>query len=103
MALSSSSKGNTYEKPVDVCTVVDPKAVLYQQGEHVPYFIESGPECSLIKEKLSNKLVGKKINNTVLICSRGEGWVICTMRILATAQICEFSKKLLMLNFIQGN
>lgn len=84
---SSSQAG----KRVDMCAVVDPRANLYQMGEPVPYFFDSGAECSLLKEKLADKFMGKRINNTVLISGIGEGSVTCTIQILATVKICNFS------------
>jgi len=44
-----------------MCAVVDRRGNLYQMGEPVPYFFDSGAECSLLKEKLADKFMGKII------------------------------------------
>lgn len=77
------------------CSVVEPRGVLYQLGEFIPYFFDSGAECSLLKEKLVDKFKGKRLNNIVLISGIGDGSVTCTMQILSTVKICEFSIEIL--------
>lgn len=95
IATSCTTSSSQAEKRVDMCAVVDSRGNLYQMGEPVPYFFNSGAECSLLKENLADKFMGKRINNTVLISGIGEGSMTSTVQILATVKICNFTLEIL--------
>jgi len=46
------------------------------------FFFDSDAECSLIKDKLSNKLAGKRINNLVVLRGIGDNVVKSHLQIL---------------------
>ncbi|XP_070075762.1 uncharacterized protein [Drosophila takahashii] len=61
---TTSANNFNNEKRVDMCAVLEPTSIMKQMGESFIFFFDSGAECSLVKEKLCNKLAGKRIYNT---------------------------------------
>ncbi|XP_060649581.1 uncharacterized protein LOC132786888 [Drosophila nasuta] len=63
-------------KRVELCEVVEPKGEMVHRGETFITTFDSGAECSLIKQKISHKLVGKRINNVEMLKGIGSGgWI----------------------------
>jgi len=71
--------------------VFEPTGIMKQMGESFIFFFDSGAECSLVKEKLCNKLAGKRIYNTVVLRGIGDNIVKSNLQILATVNISEFN------------
>jgi len=98
---SACAKGTTSthnynnEKRVDMCAVLEPTGIMKQMGESFIFFFDSGAECSLVKEKLCNKLAGKRIYNTVVLRGIGDNIVKSNLQILATVNISEFNVEVL--------
>jgi len=57
------------------------------QGETFSTTFDSGAECPLIKQKLSSKLFGKRINNVVMLKGIGNGSTCSTLQILSNVII----------------
>lgn len=77
-------KGTHQVKRLELCEVVEPKGEMVHQCETFPITFDSEAECSLIKQKLSDKLVGKRINNVVLLKGIGNGSIVTHCKYLAT-------------------
>jgi len=86
---SAAKQDVTQQKTVNQCCVTEPKGSLHQRGEIYPICFDSGAECSLIKDDISSKLSGKRINNTVMIKGIGGGSVCSTLQILSEVTINE--------------
>jgi len=72
---------------VQVCKLIEPSGLFFQLGEPFPFLFDSGAECSLVKEKLSNKLTGKGINNLVILRGIGDNIVMGHLQMLSQVQI----------------
>lgn len=59
---SSFNKTNIV-KEVNICTVLEPVGTLFQSGESLQFYFDSGVECSLIKEAASQRLSGTRIGS----------------------------------------
>jgi len=57
----------------------------------VPICFDSGAECSFIKEAVSLKLSGSRINNVVILRGIGSNTVCSNLQILAKVLICDHS------------
>jgi len=64
-----------YVKDVNLCTVLEPLGTFQQFGELFQFRFDSGAECSLIKEAVSLKLSGPRINNVVILRGIGSNTV----------------------------
>lgn len=49
----------------------------------------------LLKKKLVDKFMGKRLKNTLFISGNGDCTVTCTMKILSIEKICEFPIEIL--------
>ncbi|XP_036341868.1 uncharacterized protein LOC118751199 [Rhagoletis pomonella] len=56
----SSNNKSGFEKKVDACEIIEPKEILSQSGELYLFCFDSGAECSLLKETVSEKFSGKR-------------------------------------------
>ncbi|XP_053963223.1 uncharacterized protein LOC128866476 [Anastrepha ludens] len=74
-------------KRVQICEVVEPKGEMLHHGVVFTTTFDSGSECSLIKQKISAKLVGKRINNVVLLKGIGNDSICSTLQILSNVEI----------------
>lgn len=63
------------ERRVDTCAVIQQYGVAIQFGEQLPFFFDSGSECSLIQETISWKLAGKRCHNLVVLRGIGDNVV----------------------------
>lgn len=86
---------NAGERRVDVCTVAAPAGVMQHYGEFFSFCYDSGAECSLIKESISSRIHGKRINNTVKMTGIGDSSVYSTVQILAMVQIDDIALEIL--------
>jgi len=79
-----------------MCAVLEPSGIMKQMGESFIFFFDSDAECSLVKEKLCNKLAEKRIYNTVVLRGIGDNIVKSNLQILATVNISEFNVEVLL-------
>jgi hypothetical protein len=64
------------EKRIEVCNVTTPYGTLRHAGEAFSFYYDSGAECSLMKESVSNKFHGKWLQNCVIMTGIGLAKVV---------------------------
>jgi len=82
-------------KRVQLCEVDVPKGEMIHHGETFTTTFDSGAECSLVKQKISAKLVGKRINNTVMLKGIGNDSICSTLQILCKVKINNYCIEML--------
>ncbi|XP_012246642.1 uncharacterized protein LOC105681473, partial [Bombus impatiens] len=85
---ATSSKN---ERRVDSCVVEPPAGKLSHLGESIPFYFDSGAECSLIKESVASKFSGKRTTDVVVMRGIGNTCVNSTSQILSTVCIDGFT------------
>jgi len=85
--VSTGGTGSRSEKRVELCVVDEPKSFMMIQGEKFPISFDSGAECSLAKESISNKIVGKRTNNVISLKGIGNANIYSTVQIESNAII----------------
>jgi len=83
----AATKNRSNEKRVDMCAVFQPNGTATQFGERFPFFFDSGSECFLVKETISEKLAGKRCHNLVVLRGIGDNIVKNNLQVLSTVQI----------------
>lgn len=68
---------------------IEPKEEMVHHGQTFITTFDSRAECSLIKQKISVKLVGKRITNVVMIKDIVSGGICSTWQILSNVKISQ--------------
>jgi len=92
---TDNSKDTHTVKRVQLCEVVEPKGEMVHQGMTFATTFDSGAECSLIKQQISAKLAGKRLNNVVRLEGIGNGSVCSTLQILTNVNINNYQIEIL--------
>lgn len=82
-----SDAGTSAQRRVDVCVVKAPPGVLRHAGEQYSFCFDSGAECSLIKESVSNKFGGKRFHHVVTMTGIGQTSIDSSLQILSEIEI----------------
>jgi len=90
-----SGGGKRFEKRVELCVVEDPKSQTMQRGEKFQITFDSGAECSLVKESMSSKLMGKRANNLITMKGIGNANIYSTVQILSEVVLNDNCLKIL--------
>ncbi|XP_062124257.1 uncharacterized protein LOC133837495 isoform X1 [Drosophila sulfurigaster albostrigata] len=83
----STGSGTKSEKRVELCAVGEPQSSMLVNGEKFPITFDSGAECSLVKESISNKIVGKRIHNVISLKGIGNANICSTVQIESNIMI----------------
>ena len=75
------------ERQVNFCVVEAPTGKLSHQGESFMFCLDSGAECSLIKESVASKFSGKRTTEIVVMRGIGNTCVESTTQILSAVYI----------------
>ncbi|XP_029404240.2 uncharacterized protein LOC115065757 [Bactrocera dorsalis] len=73
------SQSKTDEKRVNLCHVAEPIGTLISSGESYLFCFDSEAECSLVRESVSMKLSGTRVNNIVTLKGIGNNTVTSTL------------------------
>jgi len=66
---------------VEQCSVAVPKGSMNHRRHIFEVTFDSGAECSLMKEKLSAKFSGKRLNNIVMLKGIGSNGICSTLQV----------------------
>lgn len=91
----SSSEATAKKKRVDLCVVEAPTGHLRHSGERLPFYYDSGAECSLVKETVACKFSGKRFYNVVTMTGIGQTCVNSTSQILTIVEIDDIFLEIL--------
>lgn len=80
---------------VDICVVSARPGNFSHYGEQISFYFDSGSECSLVKESVSIKLRGKRLNNVVSLTDIGQTSVNSYVQVLGTVEIDDITLEVL--------
>ncbi|XP_046587818.1 uncharacterized protein LOC124292971 [Neodiprion lecontei] len=92
---SGRFNGSNIERRVDICEVNSPSGILRHAGEQFSFNFDSGAECSLIKESVSSRFSGKRLDNIVTMTGIGQTSVYSTSQILTKVNIDDIALEIL--------
>lgn len=81
---------NKREQQIVTCSVSKPRGQLINNIESYLFCFDYGAECSLIKESVTNKFTGKRVNDVIKLTSIGKYSVYSTMQVLSQILIGNF-------------
>ena len=64
-------------------------------GESFPIYLDTGAECSLIKESVASKFSGKKVTDIAVMREIGNTCIKCTSQILSIICINDFTLEII--------
>lgn len=84
---AANKEGAASARRVDMCSITVSSGSLLHRGESFSFCFDSGAECSLIKESVSNKFSGNRFNQLVMLRGICNTSVNCIIQILSTIVI----------------
>lgn len=73
-----------------------PAGSLRHSGELFSFYYASGAECSLVKDSVAYKFIGKRIYDNVTMTGIGQTSVISTVQILTTVELDAINFEILL-------
>ncbi|KAH9640778.1 hypothetical protein HF086_000120 [Spodoptera exigua] len=92
----TSGAGASNVKRVNLCVRSVPTGTMRIAGVPYSFHFDSGAECSLVKETVSQRLNGRRLNNTVTLIGLGQTPVYCTSQILTVVEIDNINLEILL-------